>query len=441
VVASPPPQADGPDAVFDGHGHWIELETRRPASRAGNFYAELDRSLRRPGRRCTGRRVEKWWFATGSSCDLGRRGARTRVQSHGAAVPGVVPFGLAYAVTARDAGLARRDAVLSLLVFAGSAQFSAVGLFAAGAGALSIVLTTFLLNVRHVLYGVSLTRTIRLTRRLAPIAAYFLTDEAFGVTVAGRGRTFRFLLGAELSLFASWNLATLAGAPRRRRSRSHAARRGRDLPARSSRCSCRSCAGRSSSSRSSRVHSHGCLPGVSRWSADPRDQDAGRCSAWRRDRPAPTADEIAHEGAYGRGRDLLAHRRAGMVAVVRLAARGPVAARGAAGILAQVSPLRPDRRLRRFITPSLQGTRDEGHPGRCGLVVAAAWRTRNLGVALVAGWRRSGLRLLSEASSVRMAHHAGRSRCGWRSSGPERLPSCSASRRRALATVRSAASA
>lgn len=126
---------------------------------------------------------------------------------------GVVPFGLAYAVTARDAGLSIVETqALSLLVFAGSAQVSAAGLFATGAGALSIVLTTLLLNVRHVLYGVSLTRSIPLTRSQVPVAAYFLTDEAFGVTTAAGGRTFRFLLGTELSLFVTWNLATLVGA-------------------------------------------------------------------------------------------------------------------------------------------------------------------------------------------------------------------------------------
>lgn len=126
---------------------------------------------------------------------------------------GVVPFGLVYALTAREAGLSVIETqALSLLVFAGSAQFSAAGLFGAGAGGLSIVLTTFLLNVRHVLYGVSLSRSVPLTTRQVPVAAFFLTDEAFGVTTTARGRTFPFLLGTELSLFATWNLATLAGA-------------------------------------------------------------------------------------------------------------------------------------------------------------------------------------------------------------------------------------
>jgi 4-azaleucine resistance transporter AzlC len=126
---------------------------------------------------------------------------------------GVAPFGVAYAVIARGAGLSLLETqALSVLVFAGSAQVSAVGLFARGAGGLEIVLTTFLLNVRHVLYGMSLGRRVPLTRRERIVAAYFLTDEAYGVSVARDARTFPFVLGAELSLFVTWNVATLAGA-------------------------------------------------------------------------------------------------------------------------------------------------------------------------------------------------------------------------------------
>lgn len=125
---------------------------------------------------------------------------------------GVVPFAAAYALTARSAGLTLLETqALSVLVFAGSAQFSAVGLFAAGSAGAEIVLTTFLLNVRHLLYGVSLGRQFELSRRERPVAAFFLTDEAFGVAAASKERSFRFLLGVELSLFLMWNLATLAG--------------------------------------------------------------------------------------------------------------------------------------------------------------------------------------------------------------------------------------
>lgn len=126
---------------------------------------------------------------------------------------GVVPFGLAYAVTARDAGLTLLETqALSILVFAGSAQVSAVGLFGRGVGGVEIVLTTLLLNVRHVLYGLALGPQLRLRGGRRVAAAYLLTDEAFGIVAARRERSFAFVLGVEASLFVSWNLATLGGA-------------------------------------------------------------------------------------------------------------------------------------------------------------------------------------------------------------------------------------
>ncbi|ABF46249.1 Branched-chain amino acid permease, AzlC-like protein [Deinococcus geothermalis DSM 11300] len=131
---------------------------------------------------------------------------------------GLVPFAVAYAVTARAAGLGIGETqLMSLTVFAGASQFAAAGLFASGTSALGIVATTFLLNARHVLYGLSLARQVPLTRPQRVLAAQFLTDEAYGVAVVNGARvpgslSFGFLLGAELSLYAVWNVATFGGA-------------------------------------------------------------------------------------------------------------------------------------------------------------------------------------------------------------------------------------
>lgn len=126
---------------------------------------------------------------------------------------GVVPFGAAYAVSARAAGISPLDAqLMSLLVFAGGSQFAAVGLIAAGAGPWTLVSTTLLINLRHVLYGVVVGASTPLSGARRWLAAHLLTDESFGMHVAhGRGRP-AFLIGAGLSLFLVWNLATLAGA-------------------------------------------------------------------------------------------------------------------------------------------------------------------------------------------------------------------------------------
>ena len=81
---------------------------------------------------------------------------------------GVAPFAVAYAVTARAAHLSLLETqFMSLTVFAGASQFAAAGLFGQGAGGLSIIATTFLLNVRHVLYGLSLAQQLPISWTLA----------------------------------------------------------------------------------------------------------------------------------------------------------------------------------------------------------------------------------------------------------------------------------
>ena len=130
---------------------------------------------------------------------------------------GVAPFAVAYAVTARAAHLSVLETqFMSLSVFAGASQFAAAGLFGQGVGAGAIIFTTFLLNVRHVLYGLSLARQLPLNGWRRVLAAQLLTDEAYGVTIAAAPKTpgglsLAFLLGAELSLYAVWNLFTLVG--------------------------------------------------------------------------------------------------------------------------------------------------------------------------------------------------------------------------------------
>lgn len=134
----------------------------------------------------------------------------------GAMVPlwlGMVPFGAAYAVSARAAGLSLFETqLMSLVVFSGGAQFSAAGLFAAQASPLAIVATTFLINARHLLYGVSLGQLIPLGWRERLLAAHLLTDEAYGVTFGSSARSVGFFMGAGSSLFFIWNLSTLLGA-------------------------------------------------------------------------------------------------------------------------------------------------------------------------------------------------------------------------------------
>lgn len=100
---------------------------------------------------------------------------------------GYVPVGFAYGVLAQKSGLSGLNTVLmSVLVFAGSAQLIAVGLFASAAAPLTIVATTFIVNLRHLLMSAALAPYLRpwSKTRLALFAAQ-MTDETFALH-AGR---------------------------------------------------------------------------------------------------------------------------------------------------------------------------------------------------------------------------------------------------------------
>ena len=104
----------------------------------------------------------------------------------GPIVLGYIPIGLAFGVLAQKAGISALNTLLmSLLVYAGSSQLIAVGLFASRSPALSVVLTTFVVNLRHVLLSAALSPFLeRWRKREIAAFAYQLTDETFAVHAA-----------------------------------------------------------------------------------------------------------------------------------------------------------------------------------------------------------------------------------------------------------------
>lgn len=96
---------------------------------------------------------------------------------------GYLPVGFAYGVLARKSGISIDNTVImSLIVFAGSAQFIAVGLIASGASALSVIITTFIVNLRHMLMSAALSPYLKKWSKLEIAGFTFqLTDESFAV--------------------------------------------------------------------------------------------------------------------------------------------------------------------------------------------------------------------------------------------------------------------
>jgi 4-azaleucine resistance transporter AzlC len=136
---------------------------------------------------------------------------------------GVVPFGMIYGVLALSAGLPAGTAqAMSSVVFAGSAQFIATQIIREGAPAAIVVLTVFVVNLRHALYSASVAPYVRdLNPAWKAILAYLLTDEAYAVAISRYVRDsqhtevsrFRhwYFFGAGLTLWASWQWSTAVG--------------------------------------------------------------------------------------------------------------------------------------------------------------------------------------------------------------------------------------
>jgi branched chain amino acid efflux pump len=104
---------------------------------------------------------------------------------------------------------------MSLFVFAGASQFTAVGLFASGVAPFAIVLTTLIINARHALLSASLAPFVRDSRPGAKaLMAFQLTDESYAIAMRrwleGSGSQ-AYQFGANMSMYVVWQCSTVAG--------------------------------------------------------------------------------------------------------------------------------------------------------------------------------------------------------------------------------------
>ena len=132
---------------------------------------------------------------------------------------GVFPFGMIYGVLALEAGIPASAAqAMSAIVFAGSSQFVTTQLVGNGTPALVMVLTIFIVNLRHALYSASIAPYIsKLSAGWKALLAYLLTDEAYAIAIiqydqiGTKPASHWFFLGAGLALWSTWQVSTVVG--------------------------------------------------------------------------------------------------------------------------------------------------------------------------------------------------------------------------------------
>ena len=95
---------------------------------------------------------------------------------------GYIPLGIAFGILFQELGYAWYLATLmAVFVFAGAAQFMIVGLLGAGVGLFEIVISIFLVNSRHMFYGLSLLKDYGAWGVRKFYLIFGLTDETYSL--------------------------------------------------------------------------------------------------------------------------------------------------------------------------------------------------------------------------------------------------------------------
>ena len=135
----------------------------------------------------------------------------------------VFAYGLVFGALAAQSGLSLAEtSLMSGLVFSGTVQFVALGLWAEPLPVATVLIATFLLSLRLVLMGATLRRAVGLTTGRALVAALFVTDENWALTMseaakgsdqpaARRASLAAFFMGVSFLLYGTWLAAGLAG--------------------------------------------------------------------------------------------------------------------------------------------------------------------------------------------------------------------------------------
>ncbi|NUU62310.1 AzlC family ABC transporter permease [Paenibacillus agri] len=131
---------------------------------------------------------------------------------------GYLSIGFAAGVIGHTSGLSTAEITLmSLLIYAGSAQFIVAGMIATQGSPAAIILTVFIVNLRHLLLSAALSPYFRqLTPLKNMLIGALLTDESFGVAMNKATNrqhlSERWMHGLNVTAYINWIIATLAGA-------------------------------------------------------------------------------------------------------------------------------------------------------------------------------------------------------------------------------------
>ena len=99
---------------------------------------------------------------------------------------GYVVLGIGFGILLRNAGYGVLwSAAMAILIYAGSMQYVGIGLLAGGAGILTTILTTVMVNARHLFYSISMVDRYKNAGKYKPYMIFALTDETYSLLCDG----------------------------------------------------------------------------------------------------------------------------------------------------------------------------------------------------------------------------------------------------------------
>jgi 4-azaleucine resistance transporter AzlC len=121
-------------------------------------------------------------------------------------------LGLSFGVLARHVMGPVATIVMSVIVFAGSAQFAALAVLSAGGGAFAAIVAGTLLNLRFIPMGIAVAASLENRVVGRALRGQALVDASWALANRGDGRfDTQVLLGSTLAQYPAWVLGTIAG--------------------------------------------------------------------------------------------------------------------------------------------------------------------------------------------------------------------------------------
>lgn len=131
---------------------------------------------------------------------------------------GYISIGIAFGVVGSSSGISLLEiALLSLLVYGGSSQFIICALFVVHTPISVIILTTFIVNLRHFLMGLAIAPAFKSYSTWRNVAiGSLLTDETFGVATTKQlqqpALNDHWMNGLNLTAYLCWFASSVVGA-------------------------------------------------------------------------------------------------------------------------------------------------------------------------------------------------------------------------------------